>query len=72
MYPNRNVRFLAGGNAMAIPDCVAVGALMLVLILWSTTRLFPDYIAVAALIMLIPWAAARLFTQGLPVAPHTS
>jgi hypothetical protein len=48
---------------MTIADYIAVGALMIVLILWSATRLFPDYIAVAALIALILWAAARLFAQ---------
>ena len=46
---------------MTIADYIAVGALMVVLILWSATRLFPDYIAIAALITLILWAAARLF-----------
>ena len=48
---------------MTIADYIAVGALMVVLILWSATRLFPDYIAIAALITLILWAAARLFAQ---------
>jgi hypothetical protein len=52
-----------GSNAMTIADYIAVGALMIVLILWSATRLFPDYIALAALIALILWAAARLFAQ---------
>jgi hypothetical protein len=48
---------------MTIADYIAVGALMIVLILWSATRLLPDYIALAALITLILWAAARLFVQ---------
>jgi hypothetical protein len=48
---------------MTIVDYIAVAAPMVVLILWSATRLFPDYIAVAALITLILWAAARLFAQ---------
>jgi hypothetical protein len=48
---------------MTIADYIAVGALMIVLILSSTTRLFFDYIAIAALITLILWAAARLFAQ---------
>jgi hypothetical protein len=48
---------------MTIADYVAVGAAMVVLILWSATRLFSDYIAIAALITLILWAAARLFAQ---------
>jgi hypothetical protein len=48
---------------MTIRDYIGVGALMIMLILWSVTRLFPDYIAVAALMMLILWAAARLFVQ---------
>jgi phosphatidylglycerophosphate synthase len=48
---------------MTIADYIAVGALMIVLMLWSGTRLFPDYIAVVALITLILWAAARLFAQ---------
>jgi hypothetical protein len=52
-----------GSNAMTIADYIAVGALMMVLILWSATSLFPDYIAVAAPITLILWAAARLFAQ---------
>ena len=52
-----------GSNAMTIADYIAVGALMIVLILWSATRLFPDYIALAALIMLTLWAAGRLFAQ---------
>ena len=48
---------------MTIADYIAVGALMVVLILWSATRLFLAYIAIAALITLILWAAARLFAQ---------
>ena len=48
---------------MTIADYIAVGALMVVLILWSAARLFPDYIAIAALLALILWAAARLFAQ---------
>ena len=48
---------------MTIANYIAVGALIVVLILWSATRLFPDYIALAALIALILWAAARLFAQ---------
>ena len=48
---------------MTNADYIAVGALMVVLILWSATRLFPDYIAIAALLALILWAAARLFAQ---------
>ena len=32
---------------MTIADYIAVGALMVVLVLWSATRLFPDYIALA-------------------------
>ena len=48
---------------MTIADYITVGALMIALVLWSATRLFPDYIAVAALIALILWAAARLFAQ---------
>jgi len=48
---------------MTNADYIAVGALMVVLILWSAARLFPDYIAIAALITLILWAAARLFAQ---------
>jgi hypothetical protein len=52
-----------GSNAMTIADYITVSALMMVLILWSATRSFPDYIAVAALIALILWAAARLFTK---------
>ena len=48
---------------MTIADYIAVGASMVVLILWSATRLFPDYIAIAALLALILWAAARLFAQ---------
>ena len=71
MYPSSaivavfdTVRRQAGeSNAMTIADYIAVSALMVVLILWSTTRLFPDYIAIAALITLILWAAARLFAQ---------
>ena len=42
---------------MTIADYIAVAALMIVLILWSATRLFPDYIALTALIALILWAA---------------
>jgi hypothetical protein len=57
------VRVIGGSNAVTIADYIAVGALMIVLILWSATRLFPDYIALAALITLILWAAARLFVQ---------
>ena len=70
MYPNRaivavfdTVHQAGERNAMTIADYIAVGALMVVLILWSATRLFPDYIAIAALITLILWAAARLFAQ---------
>jgi len=51
-----------GGNAMTIADYITVGA---VLILRSGTRVFPDYVAVAALIALILWAAARLFAQRM-------
>ena len=51
------------GKAMIIADYIAVGILMVGLILWSATRLFPDYIAIAALITLILWAAVRLFAQ---------
>jgi len=59
-----NTARLAGGsNAMTIADYIAVGALMIASILWSATRLFSDYIAVAALITLILWAAAMLFAQ---------
>ena len=37
------VRRQAGeSNAMTIADYIAVGALMIVLVLWSGTRLFPD------------------------------
>jgi hypothetical protein len=50
-------------NATTIADYIAVGALMIVLILWSATRLFPDYLRSAALITLILWAATRLFAQ---------
>jgi hypothetical protein len=50
-------------KAMIIADYIAFGILMVGLILWSATRLFPDYIATAALITLILWAAARLFAQ---------
>jgi len=46
-------------NAMTIADYIAVGALMVVLILWSATRLFLAYIAIAALITLILWACLR-------------
>jgi hypothetical protein len=46
---------------MTIPDYISVGARMIILIVWSGTRLFPDYIVVAALMMLTLWAAARLF-----------
>jgi hypothetical protein len=49
------VRVIGGSNAVTIADYIAVGALMIVLILWSATRLLPDYIAVAALITLILW-----------------
>ena len=66
MYPTSamvavfdTVHQTGGSNAMTIADYIAVGALMIVLILWSATKLFPDYIAVAALM----WAAARLFAQ---------
>jgi hypothetical protein len=48
---------------MTIADYIAVAALMIVLILWSATRLFPDYIALTALIALILWAASKLFAQ---------
>ena len=48
---------------MTIVDYIAVSTLMVVLTLWSATKLFPDYIAIAALITLILWAAARLFAQ---------
>ena len=48
---------------MTIADYITVGALMIVLILWSATRLFPDYIALTALIALILWAASKLFAQ---------
>ena len=57
------VRQVGENNAMTIADYIAVGALMVVLILWSATRLFLAYIAIAALITLILWAAARLFAQ---------
>jgi hypothetical protein len=50
-------------NALKIADYIAVGALMIVLILWSATRWFPDYLAIAALITLILWATTRLFAQ---------
>ena len=70
MYPNRaivavfdTVHQAGERNAMTIADYIAVGALMVVLILWSATRLFLAYIAIAALITLILWAVARLFAQ---------
>jgi hypothetical protein len=50
-------------NAVTIADYIVVGALMIVLILWSATRWFPDYLALAALITLILWANARLFAK---------
>jgi hypothetical protein len=46
-------------NAVKIADYVAVRALMIVLILWSTTRWYPNYLALAALITLILWATTR-------------
>ena len=69
MYPSNaivavfTVHQAGESDAMTIADYIAVGALMIVLILWSATRLFPDYIAIAALITLILWAVARLFAQ---------
>jgi prepilin signal peptidase PulO-like enzyme (type II secretory pathway) len=57
------VALTGGSNGVTIADYVVVTALMIVLILWSATRLLPDYIALATLIMLILWATARLFAQ---------
>ena len=50
---------------MTIADYIAVGALMVVLILWSATRLFPDYISIAALITLILCCKTVCATQVL-------
>jgi hypothetical protein len=50
-------------NAATIADYLAVGALMIVVILLSATKMFRLYRGRCSLITLILWVAAKLFAQ---------